>query len=268
MPVKRWLLCAGLALSLLPASSDATVILTFEGTTPDTLVDVRFEAALTISGDNLTIVLTNDSLNHSNGASHSRNPNDLLTSFYFDIFDGVSRPTLTYTGATGDVCLFENAAADDCTVTQEPGDGSDEADLRALVADDDGWQFKSGLTLSPGADTLTFGIGTAGNNSLSPNGFNGNIVDGLDYGIFAGTTGTATEGGAPSLDGSYLVHNVATFTFTGVSGFDEGDIGDEVLFGLGTQPDSTGLVPEPGSLGLLGVGVLGLAYQGRRSKRA
>jgi hypothetical protein len=156
-----------------------------------------------------------------------------------------------------------NAAADNCGVTQQPGDGSIESDLRANVANDDGWQFKSGLSFTPGTELLTFGLGTAGNNSLNPNGFNGNIVDGIDYAIYAGTTGTATEGGAPSLNGSYLVHNTATYTFTGVSGFTEADISDEALFGLGTQPDSTGLVPEPGSALLLGVGLAGLGLRGR-----
>jgi hypothetical protein len=257
------MLGVALALCGLPASSQATKFYTFEGTTPDTLVDVKFIAAVTISGNNLTIVLTNDSLNHVDGPSHSRNPNDLLSSFYFDIFNGVSRPSLTYTGAVGDVCLFANAAADNCAVTQQPGDGSSESDLRAFVNNDDGWQFRSGLVFMPGSETLTFGIGTVGNNSLNPSGFNGNVVDGLDYSIYAGTTGTATEGGAPSLNGSYLVHNTATFTFTGVSGFTEADLSDEALFGLGTQPDSTGLVPEPGTALLLGLGLAGLGFAGR-----
>jgi len=236
----------------------------FESTTPDTLVDVRFTADLTISGNNLTVVLTNDSLNHVDGPSTSKNPNDLLTSFYFDIFNGLTRPPLTYTGATGDVCLFMNAAVDNCAVTNdETPSGSSESDLRASVNNDDGWQFKSGLTMVFGPNTLTFGIGTAGNMSLAPNNFMGNVVDGFDFGIYAGTTGTATEGGAPSLDGRYLVHNTATFTFTGVSGYTEADIGPKALFGLGTQPDSTGLVPEPSTGLLLGLGLLGLAVRRR-----
>ncbi len=249
---RSWL-GAVLALSLLPASAEATRIFEFEGTTPDTNVDVRFTAELTISGDDLTIVLTNDSLNHENGPSSTLNPNDLLTSFYFDIFDGVGRPTLTYTEAFGDVCLTDNNAADDCSVT------TNEADLRAFVAGDDTWQFKSGLSLQLGTETLTFGIGTAGNNSLTPDGFNGNIVDGLDYGIYAGDITTN------NLDGTLLVKEVATYKFTGVSGFTEDDIVDEVVFGLGTQPDSTGLVPEPSTGVLLGLGLAGLAWRRRRS---
>src|SRR5262245_8227951 len=88
--MRKWaaVLCAAGAVSLVPVGSEATVIKTFTGTTPGTLVDVQFTASLTISGNNLTVVLTNDSLNHPDGPSHSRNPNDLLTSFYFDIFDG------------------------------------------------------------------------------------------------------------------------------------------------------------------------------------
>lgn len=251
-PARIWL-GAVLALSLLPASAEATRMFEFEGTTPDTLVDFRFTAELTISGDDLTIVLTNDSQNHGDGPSSTLNPNDLLTSFYFDIFDGVNRPTLVYTDADGDVCLGDQNAADDCSVT------TNEGDLRAFDPGDDTWQFKDNLTLQFGAETLTFGIGTAGNNSLTPNGFNGNIVDGLDYGIYAGDITTN------NLDGTLLVKETATYKFTGVSGFSEDDIGDEVLFGLGTQPDSTAFVPEPSTGVLLGLGLAGLAWRRRRS---
>jgi len=255
-----------LALVLLPGIAQATMTFVFESTTPDTLVDVRFQADLTISGDNLTVVLTNDSLNHTDGPSHSRNPNDLLTSFYFDIFDG-ARPTLTFTGGTGDVCQFFNAAVDDCTVTRDQTvPGSTETDLRATSANDDGWQLRQNLTMVMATQALTFGIGTAGNNSLNPSGFMGNIVDGFDFGIYAGTPGTATEGGAPSLQGNngYLIHNTATFTFTGVSGYTEADIGAIALFGLGTAPDSTGLVPEPGAGSLLALGLVAFAFRRRR----
>jgi hypothetical protein len=244
-----------LALLLVTSSASWAVSFTFEDTTPDTNVDVRFTADITIVGDTLTLVLTNDSLNHVNGPSPSMNPNDLLTSFYFDVFDGISRPTLTYTGATGDVCTVDDTGPDDCSVVDKEGD------LRAFVAGDDTWQFKDGLSLMFGADTLTFGVGTAGNNSLSPNGFQGNIVDGFDYGLYAGdvTTNNLTNF-QPLATGSI------TFTWTGTlaGGFTDADIADEVVFGLGTQPDSTGFVPEPGLL--LGMGLAGLAWHVRRRR--
>jgi hypothetical protein len=248
MLVIRALLVFVLTIYLLPASANA-VSFTFEGTTPDTSIDVRFTADLSIVGDTLTLVLTNDSLNHVNGASSSLNPNDLLTSFYFDVFDGFSRPTLTYTGATGDVCLTNQSAADDCAVVDK------ENDLRAFVSFDDTWQFNDSLTLQPGSAPLTFGVGTAGNNSLSPNGFMGNIVNGFDYGLYAGDATTA------NLDGDFLTTGSIAFTWSGATGFDNDDIFGEVLFGLGTQPDSVGFVPEPRTGLLVGLGLICMAWR-------
>lgn len=226
---------------------------TFEGTTPDTLVDVRFTADLSITGDDLAITLTNDSLNHGSGSSPTLNPDDLLTSFYFDVFDGSSRPTLVYTGAAGDVCLTSRTSPDDCTVVDQ------EADLRAFSAGDNTWQFRDSLTFLPGTETLTFGLGTAGNNDLSPNNFQGNIVDGMDYGMYAGDITTA------NLNNRLLVNETITFLFSGATGFSDADISEEVMFGLGTRPDSTGLVPEPATNLLLCLGLIGLAWLGGRS---
>lgn len=259
----RFLLGAALALVLLPGTAAATRMFTFEGTS-FAGVDVRFTAELTISGDDLTLVLTNDSLNHSDGASPSLNRADLLTSFYFDIVNGGSRPTLSYDSATGDVCLASSGNPYDCSVTTK------EDDLRAFLGmpnPDRTWQFKDTFSTSDqwagplviGSNELHFGVGTAGNNSLSPNGFNGNIVDGIDYGIY-----DSNVDGTASLDGLLLVNHSITFMWTGVNGYTEDDIANAVLFGLGTQPDSTGFVPEPGTGLLLGLGLAVLAARRRR----
>lgn len=245
------LFAAALALALAPVAAQA-VGFTFESTTPDTLVDVRFTADLSISGDTLTLVLTNDSLNHPDGPSPSLNPNDLLTSFYFDVFDGSTRPTLTYTGASGNVCLTSKNSADGCDVVDK------EADLRAFLAGDNTWQFRSGMTYMPGSEVLTFGVGTAGNASLAPNGFMGNVVDGFDYGLYAGDVTTT------NLDNRLLTIGSITFTWSGATGYTDDDISGEVLFGLGTQPDSFGLVPEPGTGLLLGAGLIGLGWFRRK----
>jgi hypothetical protein len=254
------LVCA-VVLVLSIARAGEAVSFTFEGTTPDTGIDVRFTADLTISGNTLTLVLTNDSLNHANGASPSMNPNDVLTSFYFDVFDGVSRPTLTYTGATGNVCFTANPGADNCAIVDK------ENDLRAFVAGDNTWQFGSGLSFQPGTETLTFGVGTVGNNSLNPNGFNGNFVDGLDYGLYAGDVTTN------NLRNRNLTTGSITFTWSGASGFFDADIGDEVVFGLGTAPDSTATVstatvPEPETAALLALGLGALAFAGRARRES
>jgi len=247
-------LCIVLGLSLLPARSEATKILSWTGTTPDTLVDVSFQAEMTIAGDTLTIVLTNDSAS-LDPSSPSLNPNDLLSSFYFDIVDDLNnRPTLSYVSATGNVYLADKDLADILSLSG--------ADIMAVVPGDDSWQFKSGLALAAGGSTLTFGIGTAGNNSLTPNGFNGNIVDGIDYAIYAGDITTQ------NLDGTLLVKESATFVFSGLTGFSEDDIDDVALFGLGTQPDSTALVPEPGTLVLTSLGLIVLAVRDRSRRSA
>lgn len=244
---------AVLSLCLVPATSDATVILNWTGTVPATSVDVSFQAALTISGNTLTIVLSNDSMGMG-PASPTLNPADLLSSFYFDIADSLgNHPTLAYMGAAGNVYMGDQDAAD---LLMTAG-----ANLMAVNPGDDTWQFQSGLALQAGTGVLSFGIGTTGNSSLNPNGFNGNIVGGFDYAIYAGDIGTR------NLDGTPLVKQTATFTFTGVSGFLEADISREALFGLGTQPDSTGLVPEPGTFALVGMGLLGMGWAGRRRSR-
>lgn len=238
-----------LAVCLFPAAAQALTTYTFEGTTPDTLIDVLFTADLTISGDTLTIVLTNDSLNHSNGASPSLNPNDILSSFYFDIDSGGSAPTLTWVSATGDVYLGDKDNPDT--------EFEAAADLKASGTLSHLWDFRQTLTIQPGTEVLRFGIGAAGNNSLSPNGFSGVITDGVDQGLYAGDVSTA------NLNNVELVRETATFVFSGLTGFTEADLSTEALFGLGTQPDSTAFVPEPSTGLLLAMGLFGLAWCGR-----
>ncbi len=68
------------------------------------------------------------------------------------------------------------------------------------------------------------------------------------HGISPGYTGTVAD-----------ANHTAIFVFSGLTGVTEADIASEVMFSLGTQPDSTAFVPEPGTAPLLGMGLLGLA---------
>jgi len=218
---------------LIAESTHASVIHSVSGLS-SAGIPVSFEAELSVLDDILTVRLTN------NSPAASLNPNDLLGSYYFDIISGVSqRPNLAYASATGDVLLADKDATDTMHLAG--------ADLMAVGSGDFTWQFRAMDAMQ--APFLGFGIGTVGNSNVSPNNFNGNIVDGIDYSIYKGDITTA------NLNGKLLVHNTAIFTFTGLTGFTEEDISLEFAFGLGTAPDSF-LVPEPTSVLLLGAGAL------------
>ena len=196
---------------------------------------VNLQAQLTISDDILTVELFNLS------TDSSKAPDDLLSSYFFDIIDNSgNRPSLTYLSAIGDVYLTSKKDPD----SLEEAD----ADLKAVAFGDGTWQYTS---FDPAIDPfLGFGIGTVGNSALSPNNLNGNIVDGMDYSIYAGDIATQ------NLNDRLLVKSGATFTFSGLTGFNEGDIAAESVFGLGTAPDSLVHVPEPATIGLLCLGLL------------
>lgn len=207
---------------LIQAPSDGSVILIGSGLSSAN-VPVEFKAELAISGNNLTIQLTNQS------PGSSLNPADVIGSFYFDIVNNMNaRPTLTYTGATGDVYLGNSSGPD---ALQTAG-----ANLMAVNSGDNTWQFKAmNAALTP---FLGFGIGTVGNSNLT-NSFNGNIVGNIDYSIYKGDVTTS------NLNNRLLVKETATFNFTGVNGFTENDISRNFAFGLGTAPDSFLTTPEP-----------------------
>ena len=240
------LLFAALALCIAPKASDATVVVTHS----DPLYSLQ--ADLTIAGDNLTVVVRNNS-------SSSEEVVDLLTSFYFDITNGASRPTLTYVSATGDVFTGDDEAVDPLETAG--------ADLVGDVKSEDTWQFRQGLNLVDGSNTMTFGLGTVSNKKLNPNGFDKSIVHREQYGIYTGDVSTN------ALDASALVKDFATFVFSGVTGFTEDDISRVAGFGLGNRPDSmyitnqsSVVVPEASTALLLGSGLAGLFLVGNRRR--
>ncbi len=205
-------------------------------------VPVSFQVDLTILDDTLTVTLFNTS------TVPSANPDDTLCSFFFDIVDGGNnRPTLTYVSAVGDVYLTDKSSPD---VLQTAN-----ANLKAVNVGDNTWQFRTlDVSASP---FLGFGVGTVGNANLSPNNFNGNIVDGMDYGIYAGDVTTQ------NLHDRLLVKDSITFTFSGLTGFTEANIMPTVAFGLGTKPDSLIWTPEPTTILLLALGSLPLLRRRR-----
>jgi hypothetical protein len=257
---------AACAVVALAASARGSVVVSVSGTSAAGNA-VSLRATLSITGDAMSIVLDNTSPSDSIAAA------DVLASFYFDIAKGASRPTLTYTGASGSLYLVKNGATDvpysyvPQTYTQTGGLLSN---IKAVNSGDNSWQFRvMNATTNP---FLGFGIGTVGNNTLTPNGFTTSVVGTgntmINFGIYKGGDINPVGG----LDGRYLVKNTATFTFTGLTGYSEADIVDTFTFGLGTSPDSTLTVSMPEPVGLLGAGlgflVTGWGYAARRRTSA
>jgi hypothetical protein len=230
---------------------------------------VQFRADLAIVGGTLTIDLFNTSPVDSTAAD------DVLSSFYFDIFDGTSRPTLAYESAAGKVWQVISDALDDPYNYTPPavagGTGTYtlatgipphpphlDSDLKATKAGDQTWQFRPMDPLM--APLLGFGIGTVGNSKLPGNGFDPSIVGKgstmIAFSIYK--DGNIVPVG--NLRDEFLVQNHARFTFTKVGHFDESHIVPRAVFGLGTGPDSViAAVPEPAALFLAACGAGSLA---------
>ena len=103
-------------------------------------------------------------------------------------------------------------------------------------------------------------VSTVGNSALAPNNFNGNIVNGFDFGIYVGEVTTQP------LDNTLLVKNSAHFEFAGFGGFDLSQVSPHVVFGFGTNPDCIITVPEPGTMSLAAFGLLAALPTLRRQR--
>ena len=203
-----------------------------------------FQAVLTLEEDTLQIVLENLSPKDTTDAD------DVLTSFYFDIWNGKERPTLEYESASGLVFQVNKNAKDVAYYYTPQKYEKAEGKLSDLVAEDRGdatWQFLEMATKYE--PNLGFGIGTVANNGLSPNGFTPSVVgpsgnDFINFGIYRG--GDIDPNGV--LNKKYLVKNTVTFRFSGAKGYTQEDIRPQAVFGLGTGPDSIVVVPEPSAI--------------------
>jgi hypothetical protein len=261
--LRRSLLCSTIAAACAVAAVACSAIPAAGGTvfmgsgTSAAGRPLALQATLSISGDMLTVMLENISPVDSVEAA------DVLSSFYFDVASGTSRPTLGYYGASGYVYKVRKGTNDleyrytPQTFTQVSAIASN---LKAVNPGDASWQFlPMDPAFSPG---LGFGVGTVANHALSPNGFTPNIVGPpgngmINFAIYRG--GDINPSGV--LDGKYLVKNRATFWFTGLNGYTEAHIGPRAVFGLGTGPDSIVVVPEPSAI-VIATGVVMLAVWG------
>ena len=233
------------------SSSDATV--TFSGLSGD----LAAQADFTVSGNTLTVVLTNTS------TADVLVPADLLTAVFFDI---TGYPPASFSPVSA---MLSGGS----TVFFGPDGGGN-------VGGE--WVFASGLSGAP--DNATLGISSAGFGLFGDGNFNGpNLegadgVNGLNYGLLSAGDNTTT-GNAAVTGGSPLIQNQVTFTLTGSAPFLESAI-TNVSFQYGTslrEPnvpsngDNPPPVPEPSTMLLLGValtGTGGIGFLRRRKGRA
>ena len=244
-----------------PAS--ATVVISASGASVN---PISAQATFTfVSGSYLDITLANSS------TVATQYPADVLTSLYFDITSGTSRPNLQYLSASGRVFQVKSGTTDTPLVYTPPltgpasfASGTTPSNLKAWNTADSTWQYKS--MNSGSAPFLGFGVGTVGNSTSgttgfvwAPNNFEGYIVNQLDFGLYAGDAATLQN----QLENRYLVGGTATYRFLvlgGTTTYDEGNISPHVMFGFGTSPDAVLHTPEP--TGLAACGLLGMAMLG------
>jgi hypothetical protein len=255
---------AAVACAPRPAAGD--VVFTASGTS-SVGSPVAFQATLSITGSNLKIVLDNLSPKDTTDEA------EVLTSFYFDIWNGTSRPELSYESASGYVFQVKKGPGNDVPVyystpPMPPKPGADmPSNLVAKEKGDASWQF---LAMDPAyAPNLGFGIGTVANSGLKPNGFTPAVVgpagtDFINFGIYRLNDPEKCDINPNGvLNNKYVVQNTTTFNFTGVGKYKETDIRAKAVFGLGTGPDSIVVVPEPGGIVIAG-GALLAVWRARR----
>ncbi|MFM7291084.1 MAG: XDD4 family exosortase-dependent surface protein [Planctomycetia bacterium] len=270
------ILVAATVFAVLPADG-APILISGTGQTPANggFSTVSANASLDIVGNKLTVVLNNTSPTDTTFQSEA------LSSFYFDIVRGTKRPTLTFTSADGPLYKLLTSGSDQRYSYQPPTSangngtftpGAGPSNLIATKPGDGTWQY---LPMTPTVfPFLGFGIGTVGNNSLSPNGFNGNWVNGpknipgnsmISFSIYRSANGDISP--SSGLNNQYLLRNTGTFTFTikdDGTKWSTTDIRKEAMFGFGTGPDGKLIVaPEPSAYAIALIGVAAVACRQR-----
>jgi hypothetical protein len=247
--IKTALAAAALAVAGLGVAAPASSSIIFAGNSGSLSASVEFD----ISGSALIVTLTNTS------TADVLVPTDVLTAVFFDLEND---PALTRTSAVlgpGSVVYYDSDG--------QPAGG--------VVGGE--WAYLNGLNqYAANSGISSSGLGLFGPGDLFP----GSDLeppaspDGLQYGVLSAGDNPAT-GNAGITGSGGLIRNSVVFTLGDLpQGFTLADV-NSVTFQYGTALTEQHIpgecrecpqqqTPEPGSLGLLGLGALALAATRRR----
>ena len=251
-------------------SANATVMFS------NTANGLSASASFSISGTQLTILLTNTDA--ATGAGAPVNAANVLSGLFFNLGTGTFTPvSATLPNASSSIIQQENNCIGATSSTGGVCTG------QTNVGGE--WSYASG-----GVNWLngtTQGISSSGylNGNTNSGNFNGpnlqnpNALDGIEFGIVP--DGWVAGSGNNGLDANALIEGAVKFVLTIPTGLTEGDIknvyftygtaaGDNTLLGTTSATpttsglSTTGSVPEPAALSMLGVALAGIGYRLRR----
>jgi hypothetical protein len=262
--MKKLLLQSLLAIASMTALNAAAdpVLLPGDGIGPGG-VPVSASALVDFTEDLMTITLTNTSPAHAG----TDVPGSTLTGFFWRFIPGVN-PTLTPVSATVALgsSILGNCSLVDCTT-------------EVNVGGEFGYSFDAlGFPRA-----TSYGISSSGYLSSGMPGNMGNFngsnldnpasLDGINFGLISAASGYSPNGGLAEVP---VIQSAVTFVLSGATGLQVSSLDTGGNFQYGTSFSELNVldapppnqVPEPASVALLGLGLLGLLAAKRRKNRS